>query len=354
MSFKKLTIGAAAALTLVACGKSNDSPSHGAAAVSAPALDNNGNNLGTYSAGTPAYTFGVSSEALSYDGVSVNNVGQSTFLDPNVASEVSTLSAADRVIQTQQNTLEVWSQSNLLLAFDLSSGTPTMLQTGSSFQIASAAFMMSATDQKQGQGMNSGLLTLNIQDCAVEQKQDQGKVDQGQDQGKAPIDQGKSKFLTADVVGQGQNQGKDQNQGKAPIDQGKDQDQGKAPAPACHAVALSYQLMQAASPKQDQGKDQDQGKAPIDQGKGSQDQGKAPAPAPIDQGKGSQDQGKAPAPAPIDQGKGSQDQGKAPVPAPIDQGKGSQDQGKAPAPAPIDQGKGSQDQGKAPIDQGKK
>jgi len=373
MSFKKLVLAAAAVLSLAACSKSNDSKSSGAAAVSAPALDNQGTNVGTYSAGTPLYTFDVASGALMVDGAAIEHVDDSTFAGyPMLASQVADLSATNRVIQTKENSLELWASDSLLLAFDLRGGSPSLLHSRSgNFQIVSATWAMSnAEGQGQKQGLTSADLTINMQECAVEQKQEQGK-DQGQDQGKAPIDQGKQGQdqgkAPIDQGKQGQDQGKAPiDQGKAPIDQGKQgQDQGKKFLVAdtvggqgqgqgqeqgkeekgqqCKTASMTFHLNEIAQPKQeqDQGKQgQDQGKAPIDQGKQGQDQGKAP----IDQGKQGQDQGKAP----IDQGKQGQDQGKAP----IDQGKQGQDQGKAP----IDQGKQGQDQGKdqaKPVDQGK-
>jgi hypothetical protein len=338
MSFKKLVIAAAAVLSLAACSKSNDSKGHGSAAVSAPALADNGGSVGTYATGTPNYTFSVESGSLSVDGAHVDKVDNATFAGyPMLASQVADLSTTNKVIETKENSLELWANDSLLLAFDLRSGSPSLLHSRSgNFQITSATWMMNAADtQGQKQGLASADLTINMQECAVEQKQEQGKQEQGQDQGKAPIDQGKQgqdqgkapapidqgkqdqgkKFLTSDVVG-GQGQGQGQEQGK--------QEKGKEEkGQQCKTASMTFHLAEIAAPKQeqDQGK-QDQGKAPIDQGKQGQDQGKAPAP--IDQGKQGQDQGKAP--APIDQGKQGQDQGKAP--APIDQGKQGQNQGK--------------------------
>ncbi|MGZ3737166.1 MAG: hypothetical protein ACXVC0_19500, partial [Bdellovibrionota bacterium] len=349
MNFNKLLIGAAAVLSLAACSKSNDNKAtSGSAQVSAPASVNAAD---TYVAGTPNYTFSVASGTLSADGVAINKVDDTTFAGyPMLASQVAELSTTNRVIETKENSLELWNSDSLLLAFDLRSGAPTLLHSRSgNFAIDSATWAMSAQDKGQSQGLSSGDLVINMHECQVEQKQEQGK-EQGQDQGKvAPIDQGKSqgqdqgKAMPAPApIDQGKDQGKPsdqgQNQGKkflasdlvvgGPSDQGQGQNQGKEegkPAQQCKAVVMTFHVVEIAQPKQDQGKDQgkDQGQ---NQGKG-QDQGKTPAP--IDQGKG-QDQGKvAPAPAPIDQGKG-QDQGK--TPAPIDQGKG-QDQGKV-APAP--------------------
>lgn len=400
MSFKKLVIGAAAVLSLAACSKSNDSK-HGAAAVSAPALDNSG--VGTYTAGTPLYTFNVASESVTIDGNAIQD--QSSFSDPNIASQVQTLRGTDKVIETKEQALELWSQGNLLLAFDLRSGTPTLLQSGSNFAISSANFVMNeGASDKQGQGLASANLTLNMQDCAVEQKQEQkqeqGKIEQGQEQGKeaAPEqkqgqeqgkidqgkqsqgqDQGKKSLVSEDVTnpaapapqanpaapesnpqalpqqpglsqGQGQSQGKmeqgKQEQGKQ--EQGKEEAKPEEKAPSCHAVAIVFHLEEIAQPKQEQ----EQGKMEQGQEQGKQDQGK------VDQG---QEKGKEVAPeqkqgqeqgkevAPQEKGKEvapeqkqGQEQGKA---APIDQGKQSQgqDQGKA---APIDQGKQSQGQSK--------
>jgi len=375
MNFTKLLIGAAAVLSLAACSKSNDNKAtSGSAQVSAPASVNAAD---TYVAGTPNYTFSVASGTLSADGVAINKIDDTTFAGyPMLASQVADLSTTNKVIETKENSLELWNSDSLILAFDLRSGAPTLLHSRSgTFAIDSATWAMSAQDKGQSQGLSTGDLVINMHECQVAQQQDQGKG-QGQDQGKvAPIDQGKGqgqdqgKAMPA-PINQGKDQGKPsdqgQNQGKkflgsdlvvgGPSDQGQGQNQGKEegkPAQQCKAVVMTFHVVEIAQPKQDQGKDQGQ-----DQGKGKdqgQDQGKvAPAPAPIDQGK---DQGKG-TPAPIDQGKGQgQDQGKvAPAPAPIDQGK---DQGKG-TPAPIDQGKGQgqgQDQGKvapapAPIDQG--
>ena len=265
MSFKKLFIGSAALLSVAACSKANDhKPSAGA--VSAPAYDSKAQGVGTYTAGTPLYSFGVASKSLSWDGKIIDLNDRSMFVDANIASQVSALAAVDKVIQTKEQSLELWSAGNLLLAFDLRSGVPTMISMGSNFQITSASFVMnSSSDQKQGQALVSADLMLNMQDCAAEQKQEQGKQEQGKPEQKIAN---------------------------------------------CHAVMMAFHLSEISESKQEQGK-QEQGKQ--DQGKQGQDQGKAPAPT--EPGKQGQDQGKQ-----------GQDQGKAPVPT--EPGKQGQEQGK--------------------------
>jgi hypothetical protein len=199
-----------------------------------------------------------------------------------LASEIKLLSETSKVIQTKENALELWASNGLLLAFDLRSGSPTLLHSGGgTFTFESIVWAMNSG--KQGQGLSTALLTVNLKECQAEeqkqeQKQEQGKQEQDkQDQGKKFV----ADFGGAEEQGQGKEEGK--------------------PAQLCKAVAMEFQLKEV-----EQSKEQDQGK-PADQGK---DQGK-----PVDQGK---DQDK-----PVDQGK---DQDK-----PADQGK---DQDK-----PADQGK---------------
>ena len=65
---------------------------------------------------------------------------------------------------------------SILLAFDLRSGSPALLHSRSgNFQVESATYALDQSGQGQGQGLNHATLTINMRECMVEQKQEQGK-----------------------------------------------------------------------------------------------------------------------------------------------------------------------------------
>jgi hypothetical protein len=78
MNLRNLSIVAAGILSLAACSKNSDKPV-GAAAVSAPALEDSKHVMDTYNAGVPNYTFSVDSEKLSIDGITIEHADENSF-----------------------------------------------------------------------------------------------------------------------------------------------------------------------------------------------------------------------------------------------------------------------------------
>ena len=130
MSFKKFFIGSAAVFSLAACSQAQDkvgSPTAGAI----PAISENGTaNTGTYNIGTPNYIFQVGQRTYAVDGNTISQFDISTFSDfPMLASAVSELTLLDRVIVTKENALEIYEGKNLLAAFDLRTGSPSLMHS---------------------------------------------------------------------------------------------------------------------------------------------------------------------------------------------------------------------------------
>lgn len=238
MNFRKMLIGAAAVLSLAACSKSNDGKV-GAASVSAPALEDANRNTGAYAAGVPNFLFQVESGVLAVDGVTISKIDDSTFAGfPMLARQVAELASVNRVIETKENTLELWASDALLLAFDIRSGAPSILHSRSgSFTIENARWTLESSEEGKGKGMNHAVLNIDMRECASSQKQDQGKEQEKQSQ-----EQGK-KSLLADTFGEGQSQEQEKRQEK--------------PAEMCKLVSFTYHLAELAHPKeQEQSKEQ--------------------------------------------------------------------------------------------------
>jgi len=346
MNFKKLLIGTAAVLSLASCSKSNDNKT-GAAAVSAPALAEG--NASGYAIGTPNIIFSVDSHAVAVDGVTIDKIDDSTFSGFSMlSSQVSDLEAVNKVIETKENAVELYSGDSLLLALDIRSGSPTLLHSKSgAFQIESAIWKLNeAGGQGQKQGLASADLTINMRECAVEQKQEQKQEQGKQEEGKQSQgqEQGKKFSAVAATVNMSDTEGQGQGQGQ---EQGKKEEK---PVQNCKLASVTFHLSEMEQAKQEQKQEQ-----------GKQEQGKQDQAKPSDQGqeqakpteKGKQEEVKPEEKGKQDQAKpeekGKQDQAKPEEKRKQEQAK-PEEKGKQEEAKPVDQGK--QDQGKQ--DQGKK
>ena len=283
MSFRNLAIAAIAIASLSACSSNNDAPR-----IDAPNARTEGSGeVAPYQVGTPVYTFSAEEGQLMIDNANVDSIDDAVLEGyPTLLSHVKAVGSVTKAIETNENTLELYSGDELLMAFDIRGDKEALLWSkDAAFKADDVVYTRTeeASDQNQAP-MSMGDVVFNFNECKVaeeekqeEKQQDQDKVEEKQQE------QGK----LASFMGGTEEQGQEKDPGKV--------DEKGQPAPECKAVMIKVNLRQIVEEKKEE-KQQDQGK--VDEQNKEQDQGK------VDDQEKQQDQGK------VEDQEKQQDQGK--------------------------------------------
>lgn len=185
MSFKNLAIAAIAIASLSACSGNNDKQTF------APSAQQQGTsgNAGAYQAGTPLYTFSVEQASA------INEADLEGY--PTLASHSKAISSVTKAVETNGNTLELYANDEMLMAFDTRGDSEALLWSRDGFNAQNVVYSRSEAGE-QDQTPANGEVTFTLNECKVaeekveekQQEQEQGKVEEKQqEQGKQEQEQ---------------------------------------------------------------------------------------------------------------------------------------------------------------------
>jgi len=241
MSFKHLALATIAIASLTACSSGNKPQTFSPSAQE----EGTSEEVGSYQAGTPLYTFNVDHGQIMIDNANVDAIDDAA-LDgyPALLNHSKAIGTVDRAIETNGNTLELYAGDTMLMAFDTREDTERLLWSkDASFKAESArvTYLRGEAGEKVQSPVN-GEVTFVLNECKVAE---QGKEEQQQEESKQEEEQTKE-------------QGKFLRLAGAPEEQGK-QEQEATPAPECKEVSIRLNLRQEEQKQeQEQAKEEKQ------------------------------------------------------------------------------------------------